>query len=79
MLFFCFFIRGYLLFFTSRYWMQTSGGAKRLSPLNQEIDWNDRKVRLLRWEYSPDQKLMEVELAITNTAFDGMDKYQYSA
>lgn len=78
-LFFFFFIGGYLLFFTSRYWMQTSGGAKRLSPLNQEIDWNDRKVRLLRWEYSPDQKLMEVELAITNTAFDGMDKYQYSA
>lgn len=78
-LFFFFFIGGYLLFFTSRYWMPTSGEAERLSPLNQEIDWNSQKVRLLRWEYSPDQKLMEVELGITNTTFDGVDRYRYSA
>lgn len=73
------FIGGYLFFFSSKLWMPTTGDAKRVTKIGQEMEWNDRKVKILRWDYSKDQNLMEVELSIVNKKFDGINTYQYTA
>lgn len=79
MLFFFFFIGGYAFFFSSPLWMPTSGEANRLTELNKEILWNDRKITLIRWDYAPAQELMEVEIGVVNTTFDGGDAYDWTA
>lgn len=73
------FIGGYIFFFSSKLWMPTAGDAKRVTRIGQEMDWNDRKVKILRWDYSPEQSLMEVELSIVNKKFDGINTYDYTA
>lgn len=78
-IFIFFFIGGYALFFSSRGWMSTQSLAKKQTELHKEVEWENRKVRIIRWEYSEEQHLMEVELDITNTKYDGIDTYQYSA
>ena len=78
-LFFFFFIGGYLFFFTSMYWMPDNGTAKRLTKLHEVIEWNQRDLSLLRWEYSEEQQLMEVELEIINKEFDPDNEYEFSA
>lgn len=77
--FFFFFIGGYTLFFTSMFWMPDYGTAKRKTELHREIEWNNREVSLLRWEYSEKQKLMEIEIEVTNKEFDSKNKYKFSA
>lgn len=77
--FFFFFIGGYLFFFTSRAWMPTTGTAEKVTALNEKISWDDREIKLMRWQYSEEQHLMEVELDITNTTFDGTTSYQFEA
>lgn len=66
-IFIFFFIGGYALFFSSRGWMSTQSLAKKQTELHKEVEWENRKVRIIRWEYSEEQHLMEVELDITNT------------
>lgn len=78
-IFLCVFVGGYLFFFTSNFWMPNHGSAKRETSLGTEITWNDRKVKVLRWEYSEEQKMMEVELSISNDKFDRVNTYKFSA
>lgn len=73
------FIGGYLFFFTSKLWMPTAGDATMLTKIGTSINWNDREIKLLRWQYAPDQKLMEVELSVNNKKFDGINSYKYEA
>lgn len=73
------FIGGYIFFFTSKIWMPTAGDATMLTKIGSSVNWNDREMKLLRWQYSPDQKLMEVELAVNNKKFDGINNYKYEA
>lgn len=79
-LFFLIFFGGYLIFFTSPFWMMDMGGAARQkTELHEEILWNDREVSLLRWDYAPEQGAMEIELSVTNRRFDGVNAYSYDA
>ena len=73
-IFIFFFIGGYALFFSSRGWMSTQSLAKKQTELHKEVEWENRKVRIIRWEYSEEQHLMEVELDITNTKYDGLQR-----
>ena len=74
-IFIFFFIGGYALFFSSRGWMSTQSLAKKQTELHKEVEWENRKVRIIRWEYSEEQHLMEVELDITNTKYDIPEKW----
>lgn len=73
------FIGGYIFFFTSKLWMPTAGDATMLTKIGTSTTWNDREVTLLRWQYAPDQKRMEVELSVANKKFDGINSYKYEA
>lgn len=79
MVFLLIFFGGYTFFFTSKFWMPTAGEAERYTKLHQDITWNDRAIRLVRWEYSQEQHLMEVELDISNQKFDGENTYRFTA
>ena len=72
-------LAGYFLFFTSKSFlpykqnlMETDIGKI----LQLEIGKN---ITLIRWDYSPDQHVMEIELLTENTTFDGADEYLYAA
>ena len=73
------FFGGYTFFFTSKLWMPTAGDASRLTKLGQDIFWNDRTIRIIRWDYAEKQHTMEVELDISNSSFDGIESYRYTA
>lgn len=69
------FIVGEVFFFSSHFFMPVDMGS-RLTPLNATLQLGeDRKVTLVRWDYSPGQSMMEVELSIQNLTFDGQDRY----
>lgn len=66
---------GYAAFFTSPFWLPYSGNYS-FTPLGSSIEFADhRTLTLCRWDYSPKQNLMEVELELDNPNFDGLDQY----
>ena len=73
------FTGGYLFFFTSNAWMPAGSSANALTPPGQETVWNGRTVSVTRWDYCEKSSVMEVELDIRNTAYDGQNTYRYSA
>lgn len=76
-IFFIFFIGGYAFFLTSKQWFPADGKVIPATRLNHELNYEDRIVTVNRWEYSPEQHIMEVELTIDNQSLDGIDKYKY--
>lgn len=77
--FIIFFIAGYLLFFTSKTWYWIDGKLVNATPFNTSFTIEGREIVLTRWDYSPKQNLMELELNISNNSTDGIEKYTYSA
>ena len=76
---FVLFIAGYLFFFTSNYWMPVSSSATAFTEVGRELSWNGKGVTLIRWDYCEKDRVMEVELDIRNLAYDGQNRYQFSA
>lgn len=77
---FIFFFGGYAFFLTSTWWMPPNDQGRVKTELNQELNWLDkRKVTLIRWDYSENQRLMEIEMEINNLSFDGVNTYKYAA
>lgn len=78
--FLVFLVTGYTLFFTSKtwYWADDDNLVKATS-FNTPMSIAGREIILTRWEYSPEQNLMELELNISNQSTDGIEKYNYSA
>lgn len=72
-------ISGYLLFFlVSRFLPSTR--ALLYTPVGEEMEFGQSRLYTIsRWDYSPSQKIMEVELDIVNNAFDGHDTYNFQA
>lgn len=70
-----FLLGGYTVFFTSGFWLPYNGTYSFTAPGSRLEFANHRTVTLGRWDYSPQQDLMEVELEIDNPNFDGLDKY----
>lgn len=77
--FLVFLVMGYTLFFTSKTWYWNDGNLVKATSFNSPMSIDGREVILTRWEYSPAQNLMEVELNISNHSTDGIEKYNYSA
>lgn len=70
-----FILGGYAVFFTSGFWLPYNGNYSFTAPGSRLEFADHRTVTLGRWDYSPEQNLMEVELEIDNPNFDGLDKY----
>lgn len=70
-------VAGYAFFFNSKV-ILPNGESFTTTPYNAVQAFSDqRTVALSRWNYSPDQQLMEVEVEISNSSFDGVDEYDY--
>ena len=73
------FIAGYLFFFTSNYWMPVTSSATAYTAMGKELSWNGKGVTLTRWDFCEKDHVMEVEIDIRNLAYDGQNKYLFSA
>lgn len=73
------FIGGYLFFFTSNIWMPSSLSAAAWTEIGEVSTWNGREITLVRWDYCKKSNTMEIELDIRNTAFDGINSYDFLA
>lgn len=69
----------YGVMFTSRYWMIGSYKDIDVTKMGTTISANDRDITLMSWNYSKEQKIMEVIIGIDNTAYDGLDQYEWTA
>lgn len=70
------FIGGYAIFFTSPLYMPLDKSNYRITALNSPNTLDEQHIfTIVRWQYSEEQKRMEVELDIENTAYDGMIDY----
>ena len=72
-------IAGYMFFFSSTVWMPTNLSAQLQTPLNENVQWGDRTLQLIRWDYCEAEQIMEVEINIENNSYDGKNHYRYSA
>lgn len=73
------FIAGYLFFFTSRLWMPPGSDVRYLTNINEDVNWGSRTVRIIRWDYCDENKIMEVELDVENSEYDGKNSYDFEA
>ena len=72
-------VAGYVFFFTSNLTLGYSGTHKSTALDTPVTFERNRTVTLSLWDYSPSQKLMEVELLFENGSFDGVDAYIFEA
>ena len=74
----CFVFAGYLFFFSSRL-ILPGGISAEYTPIGTELEFpgQNKTVTVSRWEYSPEQHLMEVELLFDNRSFDGINTYVF--
>lgn len=73
------FIAGYAFFFTSRLWMPPGSDVRYLTNLNEDVNWGNRTIQIIRWDYCDESKTMEVELDVENSEFDGKNSYDFEA
>ncbi|MFR8072298.1 MAG: hypothetical protein ACLU7V_06455 [Anaerovoracaceae bacterium] len=73
------FISGYLIFFTSPFWMPDDYLGVDVTEPGEVISGNDREVTMIAWTYSKDHKEMEVVLEIVNASLDGIERYDWTA
>ncbi len=67
----------YILFFVSGN-LFFSNIRTSATELNSTLNYQSRNITLLRWDYSEEQHLMEVELEVQNLAYDGINDYEFS-
>lgn len=77
LLFISVFLGGYFLFFTSNIWYPDSSNVVAATRINHTITWDQREVTLLSWDYSEQQRLMEVQFEVQNRSLDGINNYSY--
>lgn len=69
----------YVIFFTSSYWMPQQFDDLSITKIGSIVSDNSRNVTLLDWSYSSEENTMEIYLEIDNQAYDGVDRYLWSA
>lgn len=74
-----FFIVGYGFFFSTKFWYQDTKDVVVATKINTIKTWEKREVQLINWQYSKTQNIMEIQLAITNRSYDGIDSYVITA
>lgn len=77
-IFLIFFVIGNLFFLSSNAVFHGTSSIITPTKYEEPLSWNGRVIQLIRWEYDPSRKLMEVELSIEeNISLDGVKNYQY--
>jgi len=67
---------GYIFFLSSSVWAASSKDLL-FTPIRTTNTINKREITLARWDYSPNEKRMEIELSLNNKAVDGNNVYIY--
>lgn len=62
-----------VFFFSSKLWYPGSGEVVEATPIGTQVVYHDRDITLNRWDYSPSQSLMEIELQMLDRSTDGKD------
>lgn len=68
-----------LIMFTSRIWMPVQATEGLDTPIDGTVTCEQKEFTLRRWVYSESQASMEVEIDISNKAFDGVNEYEFSS
>lgn len=71
----------FAIMWTSFIWIPKNKEVFPVTQLNVAISEPNTKrvLTLVRWDYSADDKIMEVQFRIENQSFDGRDEYAWSA
>lgn len=72
------FFSGYLIFFSSKLWLPNTYNDVTVTPLGEEIEVQNRKIRIDKWAYSPESREMEIILEIENLSSDGINEYRFT-
>ncbi len=78
MIYIIIFVSGYTFFFSSNIWMKKDTSKIVTTPFNSVQNWNNNEMTLLKWDFSPKSKEMEIILNLDNTGIDEAN-YQFSA
>lgn len=73
------FVAGMIFFFSSSIWFPAPQNYVNASPLNKIFEMESRDISIGRWDYSPEQQMMEVEINVNNKSADGINKYEFTA
>lgn len=67
---------GYLFFFNSKFIFNEKENLKNTA-INTQLELGNRIITLAKWDYCPEDALMEVEFDIVNKDYDGNDVYEF--
>lgn len=76
--FLIFFAAGYLIFFTSTLWLPTTYTGVDAKPLGTVVSENNRDITIDKWDYSKEQKMMEILIEIDDYSIDGLHDYNWT-
>ena len=65
-------IIGYIFFFNSKFIFNEQEKLKN-TPVNTQLELEDRIITLAKWDYAPSENMMEIEFDIVNKSYDGND------
>ena len=74
-----FFIVGYAFFLSTTYWYEDAKDVVAATKINTIKSWEKREVQLIDWKYSKKQNIMEIQIAVDNKSYDGIDTYNITA
>lgn len=71
----------YIVAISSGMWFPRESGEYEIAKYNMKYEVSDlkRSFSLIDWEYSREQKMMEIQFKVTNKNFDGVENYSWSA
>lgn len=71
-------IIGYSLLFTSNAWVPDMNASDAYTAIEATTTLDKRDFTLKNWVYAPSQKMMEIEIDVTNRNYDNINKYLFS-
>lgn len=74
-----FFIVGYGFFFSTKLWYEDKKDVIAATKMDVVKNWQKREVQLISWKYSKNENIMEIQLAIKNNSYDGINDYKFTA
>lgn len=73
------FLVGWFFFITSNHWYPDSGYGIEPTQLYSKKVLGDREIYLTRWQYVPEDRVMEAEFMINDKTLSGESEYTYVA
>lgn len=75
LIFFC----GQFLFLTSKSWFPNGNDYQMATPMYTEKSAENVTFTLTKWEYSPAERMMELDIGIANNSLDKLEDFEYEA